>query len=94
MEQVARWWNGSYGRLSRRDVFLRRGTVWEVEAREGGAEGRSRVFRFDSEQEAVAFAQRCRGGPGRWRELHVSTGAEQAEAAEDGHPVTPHPPGS
>lgn len=73
MEQVARWWNGNYGRLGRRDVYLRRGTLWEVEAREGGAEGRSKVFRFDTEDEAMGFLKRCLEGPGNWRQLSVST---------------------
>ena len=51
----------------------RRGTLWEVEAREGGAEGRSKVFRFDSEDEARAFVSRSLEGPGNWRQLTVST---------------------
>ena len=70
---MARWWNGNYGRLGRRDVYVRRGTLWEVEAREGGAEGRSKTFRFDSEDEAMAFVKRCLEGPGDWRQLSVST---------------------
>jgi len=69
METVGKWWNGTWGRLARRDVFLRVGTLWEVEAREGGADGRSRVWRFTSEEEARAFAQRCMTAPGRWRDL-------------------------
>ncbi len=86
MEQVAWWWSGSYGRLSRRDVLLRRGAVWEVEAREGGAEGQSKIFRFDSEDEATRFAERCGTGPGRWRELAVSAAAVRAEAPREGNP--------
>jgi hypothetical protein len=35
MDLVGRWWNGRWGRLARRDVWLRRRTVWEVEARQG-----------------------------------------------------------
>src|SRR5688500_7408447 len=66
MEPVGKWWNGTWGRLARRDVFLRVGTLWEVEAREGGADGRSRIWRFLSEEEARAFAERCMTRPGKW----------------------------
>ncbi len=69
METVGRWWNGTWGRLSRRDVYLRTGPVWEVEARQGGVDGSSRTWRFDSEAEARAFVERCLVGPGTWREL-------------------------
>jgi hypothetical protein len=70
MEIVGRWWNGSWGRLSRQDVFLRAETVWEVEARRGGAEGRSRTWRFHTQEEARAFVARClEAGVGEWREL-------------------------
>jgi hypothetical protein len=81
VEQVSRWWNGNFGRLGRRDVYLRRGTLWEVEAREGGAEGRSKVFRFDTEDEAMDFLNRCLEGPGDWRQLSVSTSASTSASA-------------
>jgi hypothetical protein len=48
METVGHWWNGTWGRLARLDVYLRiQKPQWEVELREGGAEGRSRRWVFD-----------------------------------------------
>jgi hypothetical protein len=39
---MGHWWNGTWGRLARLDVFLRiERPRWEVELREGEAEGRS-----------------------------------------------------
>ncbi|MFG2041978.1 hypothetical protein [Dactylosporangium sp. NPDC048998] len=39
-ETVRRWWNGSWGRLNRRDVYVRTdGVSFEVEVRLGGANG-------------------------------------------------------
>ena len=69
METVGRWWNGSLGTMTRRDVFLRRETLWEVEARQGGVEGTSGVFQFTSEDEARQFVERCKVGPWKWRDL-------------------------
>jgi hypothetical protein len=69
METVGRWWNGSLGTLTRRDIFLRVESVWEVEARQGGADGTSGVFQFKSESEAREFVERCKVGPWQWRDL-------------------------
>jgi hypothetical protein len=60
--------------MSRRDVFLRTGIHWEVEAREGGPEGKSRTWRFDTEAEARDFLRRCLTGPGDWRQLTAERG--------------------
>ncbi len=70
METVGRWWNGTWGRLARRDVYLRIGTVSEVEAREGGAEGRSRTWQFETRRRLVpssgnAFNHRAIGATSR-----------------------------
>jgi hypothetical protein len=60
METVGHWWNGIWGRLARLDVYLRmQKPRWEVELREGGAEGRSRRWTFDSEPEATMFVERA-----------------------------------
>jgi hypothetical protein len=70
---IERWWNGSWGRLVRRDVFLRehRGR-WQVETRQGGAEGRGRAWTFDDEQEARRWLARCLDdGRGGWRQVHL-----------------------
>jgi hypothetical protein len=87
METAGRWWNGSFGTMSRRDIYLRTSAVWTVELRQGGSDGRSNVRRFGSEAEARAFVKQCQIGPGHWRELAVdqpaSIGAEQL----DEHPA-------
>jgi hypothetical protein len=55
LERVFEWrsWNGSWGRLARRDVLLYEDAgQWVVEARSGGAEGRSAWREYDDEQSA------------------------------------------
>ena len=53
MEQRKHWWNGKWGRLARRDVFLRvDADRWHVEQRAGGAEGVSQFYEYDSADEA------------------------------------------
>jgi hypothetical protein len=69
VELVAKWWNGTYGRLSRRDVVLSVGVIWQVEIREGGVEGRIQAWRFDNEAEARAFVARCLEGRDDWKLL-------------------------
>jgi hypothetical protein len=60
METAGHWWNGTWGRLARLDIYLRvQNPQWEVELREGGAEGHSRQWSFDSEAEATAFVERA-----------------------------------
>jgi hypothetical protein len=43
--------------------------VWWVEAREGGAEGRSRWFEFADEDAAADCVRMLVAGTERWREL-------------------------
>ncbi|GAB7049024.1 hypothetical protein [Catenuloplanes indicus] len=70
MEQRKHWWNGKWGRIARKDVFLRvNGDTWHVEARAGGAEGVSRFFEFGGEDEALEAVRAMLNGPGTWREL-------------------------
>lgn len=41
MRTIGRWWNGSYGRLARRWIWLRTdGEFWQVEARQGNDDAR------------------------------------------------------
>jgi hypothetical protein len=43
--QRKHYWNGRWGRMTRMDILIfEDGGVWTVQAREGGAEGRSRWF--------------------------------------------------
>lgn len=70
MEQRKHWWNGKWGRLARRDIYLRTDAdQWYVEQRAGGAEGVSRFYEFDREDEAYDLVQGLLTGPGTWREL-------------------------
>ena len=70
MERRGHWWNGSWGRLARRDVLLYEDAGhWTVEAREGGAEGRTVWREYDDEQSARdRVAALVSVGEG-WREL-------------------------
>jgi hypothetical protein len=70
MRAVRHWWNGSWGRLSRRDVYVRTdGKRWEVEARLGGAEGRSTVWTHDDEAGALERARSWLDPRFTWTEL-------------------------
>lgn len=70
VEQRKHWWNGSWGRLGRRDVFLRvDADQWIVEQRAGGAEGVSRWYEFDSEDAALDLVQALLAAGDGWREL-------------------------
>jgi hypothetical protein len=92
VEVVGRWWNGIWGRLARRDIWLARRTHWQVRARQGDSEsGRELLWQFDSEAEARAMVQRLirAGGPGSWRELPVDRpthrgGGEHAAGGDEG----------
>jgi hypothetical protein len=73
MEHRKHWWNGRWGRLARKDVFLRTdGDQWLVEQRAGGAEGVSHFLEFDSEEAAYDAVRALVAGSEDWREL--STG--------------------
>ena len=54
MERRKHYWNGKWGRLARRDILVfEDGGTWLVEAREGGADGKSRWFELPSEDMAL-----------------------------------------
>jgi hypothetical protein len=70
MEQRRHWWNARWGRLARRDVYLRvDGDRWLVEARDGGSEGISRFWEMDNEEQAWDVARMLLAGSDDWREL-------------------------
>jgi hypothetical protein len=70
MEQRKHWWNGKWGRLARRDVYLRTdGDRWYVEQRAGGAEGISRFSEYGGEDDAYEVIRGLLVGPDKWREL-------------------------
>ncbi|MFI7208077.1 hypothetical protein [Micromonospora aurantiaca (nom. illeg.)] len=69
-EVVRRYWNGIWGRLARRDVWLVRQTRWKVVARSGDSEtGRILRWEFDSQAEAQEMVDRLlrAHSPGSWR---------------------------
>jgi hypothetical protein len=71
MERRKHWWNGTWGRLVRRDLYLYEdGNRWTVEARVGGAEGRSRWFEFDREDDAMECVRGLLTESSDWREIH------------------------
>jgi hypothetical protein len=64
------WWNGIQTRHGRRDVYiLTDGQVWQVTARAGGVDGRSRTQRCPGPASAEILARAWRTGPGGWREV-------------------------
>jgi hypothetical protein len=72
MELEGRWWNGQLGRNARRDIWLKRGQVWRVEAREG--DGHAHVWGHDypTEDEARAAVDAMierTGGSDEWQEF-------------------------
>ncbi len=68
------WWNGKWGRLARRDVFLTQddvsGHFW-VEAREGGADGSRVRQEYDCEPDALRYIARLTADNpvDRWRRM-------------------------
>ena len=70
MAMLARWWNGAWGRVGRRDIWL--STTYRVTARQGDSEsGKVLRWEFTSEAEARAMVARLQRapGPGEWREM-------------------------
>ncbi len=54
MERRKHYWNSRWGRLTRQDLLLYEDAgVWMVEAREGGADGKSRWFELPNEDIAL-----------------------------------------
>lgn len=86
MELVGRWWNGIWGQLARRDIWLYRQAAWHVHAREGDSEtGRELRWQFQSEAEARAMVDRLMRarGPGEWRDLTEISTRRRAPPAPD-----------
>ncbi|WP_431902208.1 hypothetical protein [Micromonospora chalcea] len=68
---VRRWWNGVWGRLARRDVWLVRQTRWTVVARTGDTDtGKVLRWEFETEPEALTMVERLLRADtgGQWRE--------------------------
>lgn len=70
VQTVERWWNGTWGRLARVDVWLRTdGQRWDVWVREGGAEGKNSHREYDEESDARAALAALMDPRFRWRRL-------------------------
>jgi hypothetical protein len=71
MDDVERWWNGRWGRLARRDIWLRTdGSTWEIKAAIGGAdEDRSAVLEYSTEEDARAELATLLSERGTWTRL-------------------------
>jgi hypothetical protein len=89
MDVIGRWWNGWFCTTSRRDIFLRTQTVWEVETRHGGSVGQSNIHRFASEDDARAFLKRCLAGADGFRILDVAAATPTTRPSLRSQPRTP-----
>ena len=66
------WWNGRWGRIARRDIYLRaEGDRYAVEAREGGAEGTTRTWHPPTKKDALSLLDDLMSDQDGWRELTV-----------------------
>ncbi|MCW3815828.1 hypothetical protein ONA91_15390 [Micromonospora sp. DR5-3] len=93
MEEVARrWWNGVWGRLARRDVWLVRETRWKVIGRAGDTEtGKVLRWEFETEPEAMLMVDRLLRAEtaGQWREQEAA--APPGVAATDTNSAAARP---
>lgn len=77
------WWNGRWGSVQRRDVYLRTADdQYVVEAREGGAAGTSRRWQPPTEEHALQLVDELLNDQHGWRELTV-----RPTSAEDRSPT-------
>jgi len=100
MELVQRWWNGRFGRLARRDIWLEREVIWHVRARNGDGDSKIKAWTYTDRNQAEAMVDRLRstGGDG-WKNLTPANppGHEQgtrpaqphASSSESHYPRTP-----
>ncbi|MFU8871035.1 hypothetical protein [Micromonospora sp. SL4-19] len=71
MEVLGRYWNGSWGRMARRDVWLLSDRqLWRVRGRIGGDEGQEVSYDFPDEASARSMVDRMmKTSAGAWRDL-------------------------
>jgi hypothetical protein len=59
VDVLGRWWNGAWGRLVRRDVWLLHESRWRVLARQGDSDTDKMLqWEFATEDEARAMVDR------------------------------------
>ena len=72
-ELRGRWWNKSYGRMARKDLWLwQDGSTWTVGARHGDSDGELWRRPFDREDEARALIDsmmKRNGGRPTWLDM-------------------------
>jgi hypothetical protein len=71
-ERRKHYWNSRWGRLARQDILVSEDAgTWMVEAREGGADGKSRWFELPNENRAPDCVRDLISASGfdGWREL-------------------------
>ncbi|MDZ5446056.1 hypothetical protein U2F26_25540 [Micromonospora sp. 4G57] len=71
MEVRGRYWNGAWGRMARRDIWLvSDGQLWRVRGRLGGDGGQEVSYGFRDEASARSMADRMvKTSAGTWRDL-------------------------
>jgi hypothetical protein len=70
MELVRRWWNGRFGRLAGRDIWLEREVIWHVRPATATATAQSRPGPTPKEDGAVTLVERLLGtGGDGWKNL-------------------------
>lgn len=69
IDLVAVWWNGRWGHVARRNIYLRTdGIAYEVEANEDAGEGPCRFWTLPDEVIALALVADLMEGDEGWRE--------------------------
>lgn len=68
---MGRWWNQSWGRMARRDIWLLSdGQVWRVRGRLGGDGGQEVLYDFTDAGSARSMVDRMmKTSAGTWRDL-------------------------
>ncbi|WP_344512482.1 hypothetical protein [Dactylosporangium maewongense] len=86
------WFNGLWGRFNRRDVYIRTsGPGFELELRQGGAEGKPWRRTFPTLDAAVDEAERHMAPEQRWTDLMAAhrRGAVARARREPHDPASP-----
>jgi len=66
------WWNGRWGHLARRDIYLRVDSERiTVDAREGGPDGASRTWHPPTAEDTLQLLTSLMDDQDGWRELSV-----------------------
>ncbi len=70
MRLVQRLWNGRFGRLARRDIWLEHDEIWQVRARQGDGDSTIKTWTYTNRDEADALVAELQatGGDG-WTDI-------------------------